>query len=523
MDRKVDYNLSAIIKLLNIVNAKLSELKVTAELDDVDIKEINLDTTEINNKLDTIVATEILRRGLISDIKDLLSGNLSKLNNLEDIYIKLNDLFEAINSIKDDVAINKITLEVIKNLLTEIKDILQFEEEEKAYHVGSYTIDQRNPLALGEDVINVEIPAKDATEKVEIDGRLQYVDTIRRIREESQIYVGLYNETTEELEIKLVSREDKRYYADGTPVVITKTDKLDMFMKLPEFWWKCIEESEDVYTVKFTMFSEYADNTWNHWDGHTFISVHEAKRLYYRDEQKYYVVGKPGVQVSDQTAGFNNAKADARNRGHNTEYTLIMYETVVVMTLLAYGWFGTTDCKTNVGSGPYVENLDYGYTGKCDIRGFVDTDVSVDGDEIPNNFWGLENWCGNLYELYDNLIGVKYEDTVNILDKNDNVIRSISIDLLSVMGTIGKLVLGEFGDIIPKEISHSAPDYTTGFASRWDGLSTYIFRGANKFSDTANSIGFISARMLLNMPSGNVVSSRLQYTGAFRIVDNFTE
>lgn len=516
MDRKVDYNLSAIIKLLNIVNTKLSELKVTAKLDDVDIKEINLDTTEINNKLDTIVATEILRRGLISDIKDLLSGNLSKLNNLEDIYIKLNDLFESINSIKDDVAINKITLEVIKNLLTEIKDILQFEEEEKPYHVGSYTIDQRNPLALGEDVINVEIPAKDATEKVEIDGRLQYVDTIRRIREESQIYVGLYNETTEELEIKLVSREDKRCYADGTPVVITKTDKLDMFMKLPEFWWKCIEESEDVYTVKFTMFSEYADNTWNHWDGHTFISVHEAKRLYYRDDQKYYVVGKPGVQLTDQSGGFINAKADSRNRGHNTEYTLIMYETVVVMTLLAYGWFGTTDCKTNVGSGPY-NDVDEGYTGKCDIRGFVDTDVAIDGDNIPTNFWGLENWCGNLIELYDNL---EYsQGTVTVLDRNNNVVRTITGDAILSSGSITKIILGEFGDILPKQLKASN-DYSIGFASRKIGLNNYIFRGDNNMS-RLNAVGFISLRGLQTLDSP--LSSRLQYTGAFRVVDNFTE
>ena len=185
------------------------------------------------------------------------------------------------------------------------------------------------------------------------------------------------------------------------------------------------------------------------------------------------------------------------------------------MTLLTYGWFGTTDCKTNVGSGPY-NDIDDGYTGKCDIRGFVDTDVAIDGYNIPTNFWGLENWCGNLMELYDNL---EYsQGSVNILDRNNNVIRTITSDAIASSGSITKIILGEFGDIFPKATSPST-DYSKAFASKYDYLDTYIFRGGN--NSYRNTVGFITLRGLQAIDSA--LSSRLQYTGAFRVVDNFTE
>jgi len=111
----------------------------------------------------------------------------------------------------------------------------------KYYLETSYIINQsevsEGVYRLPEDMIEGHVASMYATDKIDIDGQAEYVDTIARIRAHSHIYVGQYNTTTDKLEIKQVSDTDKTKYADGT--TITLGAEQDVFMKLPKFWWKC--------------------------------------------------------------------------------------------------------------------------------------------------------------------------------------------------------------------------------------------------------------------------------------------
>ena len=74
MERNIDYNNDAIIKLVDSVIKELNGLEVAVKLDDLDIAEINVDTDIIIEQLDNLIDKEVLRRGLISDIDNLFTS-----------------------------------------------------------------------------------------------------------------------------------------------------------------------------------------------------------------------------------------------------------------------------------------------------------------------------------------------------------------------------------------------------------------------------------------------------------------
>lgn len=626
MDRKADYNQQAIIKLLDEVNNKLTELKIAVKLDDLDIAEINVDTTSIINRLDTIITNDATTQGLISDIKTLLTANLPKLDKLAELSNKLTDLIAAVGStnskidtasttlgniksktddikdntdtIKADVDTIKTTttniktntddiksnvatiksdvvtiktdnaviksdvsdiktvasniktdtgniksntdniksntntanelLDDIKTLVTtfntnvatlkddvnDIKQMMISEDLEKEYFMTMYTINQINPLALPEQIIDKKIASKDATETIEINGINQYVDVIRRIREQSDIYVGKYNLTNDELDIKLVSKTDKSIYADDTPVVITSSDEYDVFMKLPAFWWKCEEIAEDVYNIKFSMSNEYVDNTWNYWDGTTFIGVYKG----YLDTNtnKYY--SKPGVTPTVNKS-WTDLKSAARARYSNNKYTIITYEAHVIMALLGYGWLNTTDAQAVIGIGTDTYPKQ---TGGRDAKGMTDTVYDVDGNNGSINFWGLENWWGDIAEWIDDIQTANTTGLINILKADGTVDRTIQAQsVLSVGGEIGKFVLGTDADLIPKE-THTNSNYNKAYAA-YGNVSAYAYRVARRSGYAAGlvgGIGFLNGYDSATMVDSSI-GSRLQYKGAYSVVDNF--
>jgi hypothetical protein len=184
----------------------------------------------------------------------------------------------------------------------------------------SYTIDQREidgNAKLPEDMITLHSPSMNATEQIYINGKAEYKDVIARIRANSHLYIGRYNTTTGKLEAKQVSDADKTKWVDGTSIVWGEED--DLFMKLPTFWWKCEEREEDVYKITFCAEQSYTDNTWNCWEGNTFIGVYEA----IINNGKVY--SKSGVTptVSQSWTTFT---ANARARYNNNNYRIVTYE-----------------------------------------------------------------------------------------------------------------------------------------------------------------------------------------------------
>ena len=349
--------------------------------------------------------------------------------------------------------------------------------------------------------------------KITIDGVQQFKDNIQRIRANSHIYVGNYNATERTLEVKQVSDTDKTLYADGSAVTITENDNLDMFMKLPEFWWKPTEIEEDVLQVEFSMTEADVDSSWQHWEGNTFIGVYEG---FLKDGNFY---SKPGVTPT-VSQSWNTLRAAARNRSLNNRHTLISYEAHQIMAYLGYGYLGTTDAQgiVGVGTSNYPKT-----TGLCDAKGMYDTTHGQDGETNSINFWGLENWWGDIAEWIDNIQTQNNSGLINILDASGQMVRQVQAHCqLSTGGEIGKFEFGEYGDLIPKEI-HSNGNYNRAYAEHGS-----VVAASGRVAYRSYSAAYLHGGLgylLVYGSAGDVgasIGSRLQYKGNYTLVNNFS-
>jgi uncharacterized protein (TIGR02145 family) len=364
--------------------------------------------------------------------------------------------------------------------------------------VTSYIINQTNPSAAAASMIEIDTPAKDNDDINSV---------IHRIHSNTKLYgsTGLSNGS---LQVKEISRSNKALFVDGSSV----SSSYDVFMKLPEFWWKVDMLATDKYQISFTMDAGTGAQTgWNHWEGDTFIGCYEA---YNSNNMVYSRSGvTPTVNVSQ-----TNFKTYARARG--TGYQIVTYEAHCIMALLGYGWLGTTDDQSVVGYGssnyPKV-------TGFCDAKGINDTSASVDGGSSASNststsinFWGLENWWGDLYEWVDNIETTSSSGDIKIMDIDGTTVRSAKAGTTS-SNCIGKMVLGQYGDMIPNEV-HSDSNYTTGFAS-FGFVGGSAGRVACRSCYGSYADGGLGFLYVSRGPSnaGSTIGSRLLYKG------NYTE
>lgn len=371
--------------------------------------------------------------------------------------------------------------------------------EPKTSKTLSYTINQTNHTASPSSIIVKNTPSNQASSST---------DVIAWIHENTDLVVADTSLSNGQLRCAKTSRTDKTKYPDGTD--ITDFTSKDVFVKLPEFWWKVEEDSTDVYKIGF---SKEAKSGWNHWEGNTFIGVYKAHNsssmLYSKSSQT------PTVSLSQKSF-----KTYARNRG--TGYTLISYESHCMMALLGYGWLGTTDSQSVVGYG----STDYPKkTGKCNSLGITDTTTSNGGSSSSNstsksiNFWGIENWWGDIYEFVDNLITANDQRLVNILDSSGAVVRTVQSPTTS-SGCIGKMMLGEYGDMIPKE-THSNNSYNNGFCdySSVVGYSSYVAYRSGLGAGLSGGIGYLYLQRLSGAAGTEYIGSRLQYKGDYTMVN----
>lgn len=351
-----------------------------------------------------------------------------------------NNLYYAIRG--DSITGLKINIPS-EQIDSHITSRLQYEGNNEQYNglnppsitVSSYTIDQTGPYnTKPKDMITFNTDNK----------------VILDIRANSDFY-ALENKDwgTSTPEFIKMSKTNKLRTIRGTTL---DANNYDIFMKLPEFWWKCenVENNEDKVKFSFTM-TNPNDNTWFHWEGNTFIGVY---RSYYENNKLY---SRSGVTPNKIYGTFNEHKQTARNRGNG--FQLLTYEVSQILAILGYGYFGTLgfyDVYNSKYTNIYANELN---TGGLNTSGFTDECI----EKKYYNYWGLENW-GIPYsgirtqELIDNL-KIRSEDGkwyADILDYNDNLIRSVQINcrIYVTSGSvpyITKVVFGNYGDIFPKE------------------------------------------------------------------------
>lgn len=325
------------------------------------------------------------------------------------------------------------------------------------------------------------------------------------IRANSHRYVGTYNS---ELGMVLKQLDDNHStkYADGTDASadITGANGGDMFMKMPTFWLRgeSLDTSNNKYDIYFTKKEPNDGKNWVKWDGNTLIGVYKAVCENTSNDttgKLFSHSGKtPTVNVSQ-----DNFKSKAQNRSNGDDHFMIVtYEAHQVMGLLYMCYYGNMNGQKVIGAGtssyPKV-------TGQTNVDGMKDT-VAENSRSI--NFWGLENWWGDLYEWMENLLTTG-SGNANILDYSGNVVRSVEIT--TSIGYITKMLLEEYLDVIAATTGGSVSTYYCDYGSV-SSPSGYV--GRRSFNSSINNCGPFS--LCVDLPASTNYSyygSRLLYHG----------
>lgn len=340
--------------------------------------------------------------------------------------------------------------------------------------IGYYTIDQTGTYSDPSDMI-----------------RDREVAGIQAIRNASHLYVGeLVNGV---LQCKQVSDTDKTKYADGTSVVLDGNK--DMFMKLPQFWWKSENVDNNADKVKIS-FSITQENEWHEWAGNVFIGTYAG----YVENNKLF--SRNGVNRTTSIS-YNNSKTYASNKGAG--YRLYTYEAHNIIALLAFGYYGSTSVYDIVGHGQG------GGLGACDSFGMNDTAAAESDVLNASNMWGIETYYYNAWIDNIKTVGAK---VVKICDTNGNELRRVSgVSNTSGDKTVKKMLLGNYADLLPKE-QLSTLVYDVYYAT----MST--------ITQTANRIGRVGwfnlcGKQVASQPTETLGSTgaRLLYEGSYNIID----
>ena len=307
---------------------------------------------------------------------------------------------------------------------------------------------------------------------------------IQAIRAESHRFLGKYT-ADGQMTLCQLDDSDSTKYADGTAADLTGAEG-DVFMKMPDFWYRALEIGADVWGIRFRKGSTSPGNGWIKWDTNALIGVYEA----YSVDSKVY--SRSGVTSSGNISQAN-FKAYARARGAG--FQIVDWQMHCVMAILFYAQYGHTNCQDKIGAGTSSDSKVCGQTNACgmnDTKGASPVsglnDAGANGNSQSINFWGLENWWGNKYEWIDNVVvnSRKWEIT-----EPDGTVRKPGSGGTS-SNYITKMMFGEGCDLIPTAASGSS---TTGFCDYYyqSSSSSRVVVRSDSYSSTVGGVAYVSA------------------------------
>lgn len=439
-------------------------------------------------------------------------------------------------------------------------------------------------------------------------------NTIKWIRDNSHLYVGQWDGSM--MRLRQLKDDDKTKFVDGTSAeaYITGTADnnaftYDVFLKFKSDIYIKTEadipignEVADTNYIRVTISkdqpTEYVNaNNSGGWIKFSQYSMPGVYKMYVKNNQARSISGViPTRNITQSTSILRT-----RIRGMR----LVNYDIHKLLAYLFYGYYGTLNSQDVCGSGTNTIIDDSYYakkTGLCNGLGMTDTtndtgettsgngtvDVTTQdgqdqiiagyGTDIKSvNFWGLENWWGDIYEWMDDLtiMQAKRPSSVATADPNSymddyintylaahpsssgvqvtkegvdftltpeliadyaeetrfikitditgsNIIRIIQTPFTSSVADYSKQMQhGKYADLIPKAFGGSS---TTCYADFFN--ITSINRVARRSYGSNKSNGGVTYMDLYFLPndSGTHVGSRLLFEGTpetVEIVDNF--
>lgn len=312
---------------------------------------------------------------------------------------------------------------------------------------------------------------------------------IEAIRANSHRYTGTFANGV--MTLKQLDDTNSKKYADGIKATLNVYGT-DVWMKLPQFYWKCVQYATDVWDF-YVAYGDKPDNTYNTWAGNDLIGVFKAAS----SSSKLYSVGYTNFTVNTSQTDF---KAYARNRGDG--FTIVKWKHHCMMAMLFYSMYKQTNSQYILGMGQ--NNGSNSQLGSTARLGMTDTGFTASA-LMTINFWGLESWWGDGYEFIDN---VDVVDDVWKVTEDDGSVREAGIGI-PVNGYISKMLFGENIDLIPTETSSSSANGYCDMYYKATSASRVTRRGCG---GPDGGISFIYANAAASNASNNI-GTRLAFRG----------
>ena len=349
------------------------------------------------------------------------------------------------------------------------------------------------PLQYAETTIRLDQTISDPATMITrtVDG-----GAIEAIRAHSHRYTGSLN-SDGVMVLKQLDDNNGTVYLDGSAADLT-TLGTDVWMKLPQFYYKAVEASTDVWDITFRFGAAPSGDGWKEWDGKDLIGAYEA----YSDGTMLY-------SVSGQNSTGRVSQTDFVTRAHarGDGFTLVRWKHQNIMAFLFYALYGNTNSQAIVGAGT---NSNSKTTGQTNALSMIDTDAATNGNSQSINFWGLENWWGNKIELME---GIVVNNRVWSITEDDGSVRTVQAGTSN--GYISKIAVGEHLDVICKTASGSE---TTGFCDQYyqsSSSSRVVMRSFSK-SNTYGGVACANAYED-SLSLGPDYGSRLAFRGEYII------
>lgn len=395
---------------------------------------------------------------------------------------------------KNIIGIAKGTIPFIKGYLgTELKfDFTNISGIEVPKGTTVITIDE-----------SISDPAKMISGPIGLNGNPK-TNIVTWIKFNSHRFVGNYDATNGMI-IRQLDDNSSELYADGGNASedIKGTNGGDVFVKLPDFWFKGVTLDANKTEMHFRA-TNPEDSSWTKWDGNNLIGAYKGNVtnniLYSRSN----VIPTVNIKQVD-------FKTYARTRSNGDDhFSLVTYEAHQVMALLYMCYYGNTNGQEVIGAG----TVNYPkITGQTNVDGINDT-VAENSRSI--NFWGLENWWGDIDEFIDNIstqAGWTGNGIADIMDYNNNLVRRVS-GCSTNSYNIQKMILGEFLDMLPKSCIVSDTNFKTYYCDLGMVYSSPSFIASRScYDNRANGGPFFLYVANGSTVAGAASGSRLQYHG----------
>lgn len=219
---------------------------------------------------------------------------------------------------------------------------------------------------------------------------------VEKIRANSHLYTGEVVDGI--MQLKQLMDNDGTKYLDGTSATIN-IPGIDVWMKLPQFWYKVEEYYTEIYDISFSI--SKVDDTWNEWDGKDLIGVYAGV---YSEDKLYSYYKRSGAHSE---ISYEDAKKMTSNRGEG--FRITQYKHHCIMMWLYFAYYRNTN-----GDRKYSE----GHVYPSNLWPMQNNNNFIMGTPNMNNFyWGIEMWWCSCPEYIGNVL---LQDNKMIITNDDN-------------------------------------------------------------------------------------------------------